>query len=141
MNLNPMQQLKELRDMLAINERTISDYEQGRQDQRHSIADSLDRILDAEGDGGAVAEVCGGLAIHWVDQGPVSQIINQHNIRIGDKLYTHPARSGVVSDEQVRQAVSVAEKMGHLTLGGGMRDSAMRAALEDFIKSKGESHG
>lgn len=62
------------------------------------FAQKLEAILDAEGDGGAVGEYVANVdkygGVLWI-KGPPAH---------GTKIYTHPARSGVVSDEDVRDA-------------------------------------
>jgi hypothetical protein len=117
-----------------------------RNGSSHECADELLQILDAEGDGVAVA--CGYL-ITWRD--PTyrgKQTLSFDRCREDDgtfvPVYTHhqPARSDVVSDEQVDSACSAYIAADRFLLDGAvdsMRE-AMRAALEHFAKSQGESN-
>jgi hypothetical protein len=85
-------------------------------------------ILDAEGDGGAVGYVApGNKIIFYVSEGW------SREVPPGTDLYTHPARSGVVSDDDVRIAC-------HTVFGDPteLDAKAMHAALEHF--AKGERH-
>lgn len=121
------------------------DYEMGRQE----CADELLSILDAEGDGGAVSIPRDDLQ-RLVDIGrePHSFSAPRHLQDIGlwaaTKLatHTHPVRSGGVSDEQVEAACRAYIAADRFLLDGAvdsMREP-MRAALENFAKSQGESN-
>jgi hypothetical protein len=103
-------------------------------------ADALLLILDAEGDGGAAAEIVvdrdsGGR--EWFDIKVFDRTIPH-----GTKLYTRPqpARSGGVSDEDVRgAAVAYSRRATDGSQDVNFHD-CIRAALENFVKSQGESN-
>ena len=108
----------------------------------HTCADELLAILDAEGDGGAVA-------VQTRYQGPNKTVNTDwrpcsfaHAQAVKDArcdvteiryLYTNPARSGVVSEEDVEAARSafVAADDGSTGI-----TEAMRAALESYERSR-----
>lgn len=96
-------------------------------------ADQLTKILDAEGDGGAVVNPVALLTIEldrWYVEG-IRMEVEALKVPAGTyKLYTHPARSGVVGDEDVEIALQVSAE--NLPSGGGRHADAraMRATLE-----------
>jgi hypothetical protein len=71
-----------------------------------AMANLITQLLDAEGDGdgGAVGEV--GTTVHYMPgtEGFTMACFKASEVPPGTQLYTHPARSGVVSDEDVRDA-------------------------------------
>ena len=128
-------------------------------------ADELLSILDAEGDGGAVYQcMCTDPSIDsdggeheddgrvWMDvsKADFANLSKRSDMR-SRILYTHPQppRSGVVSDEQVESTLDAFDEacrndrqnivswVGHSRKN---RIAIMRAALEHFAKSQGESN-
>ena len=97
---------------------------------------ALTEILDAEGDGGATwwttkdgAEpMTSEQKAYKISLGyPASHSASHYNV----PLYTHPARSGVVSDEDVHVALE-----RFTALRGESPINAMRAALETFMENR-----
>ena len=66
----------------------------------HECSDELLAILDAEGDG----RVVGVAASMPGTAGFTIAVFKADDVPVGTEVYTHPARSGVVSDEDVRDA-------------------------------------
>lgn len=120
---------------------------------KQQCADELLSILDAEGDGGAV--------IGWVFQhdetgrmafcendgvnNPENFAANNPRHVLCGPAYTHPARSGVVSDADVEAACRVNYESDGNSKWDKLAEcwkvkhrTAMRAALEHF--AKGERH-
>lgn len=110
---------------------------------RERCADQILAILDAEGDGGAAP--VGLLTIElgrWYVEG-IRMEVESLKFPVGIyNLYTHPqpARSGVVSDEQVEEASRIYVSNGGGSEVNGHVRANMRLALEHFTKSQGESH-
>ena len=105
-------------------------------------------ILDAEGDGGALAwqfrVVISGKAEgvwHWCNKeahDAMAALPDNYETR---QLYTHPhpVRSGGVSNEQVLEAVTAYSKCANDDSQKANFHECMRTALEHFAKSQGES--
>ena len=108
----------------------------------HACADDLIYHLDAEGDGGAT---------WWTTKDgaePITSEQKAYNISLGYPasysashynvpLYTHLARSGVVSDEDAGEVLRRFE--GTVNDGGVdylCRRGRMRAALESFVRNR-----
>lgn len=59
----------------------------------------VDRIRELEsasqpGGGEAVAIVGDVFQLLWVGSGPITEIVKRHGIKVGSKLYAHPAQHG-----------------------------------------------
>jgi len=94
--------------------------------------DELLEILDAEGDGGAAPCEAMKLLIAIREDDYLSDS-SRH--RIDTLRNTHPARSGVVSDEDVETACAAYINNPYLSAREEMRIS-MRAALESFMENR-----
>ena len=111
----------------------------GVRDYIRGIATKALAILDAEGDGGALSgEVVGSLTISRY-RGCDSMVNHDFdyygNLKDGTyNLYTHPARSGVVSDEDVATACRKYYNCGHPVYPPVFE--GMRAALESYERSR-----
>ena len=119
----------------------------GAGDLADALMPFITSILDAEGDGGAVAwlheviadDGIADLALSFEpDSFPFADVAGYQSIK-HSPLYTHPARSGVVSDEDVEgawmvltgRAGSIAHEKDHECMMDIER-KAVRAALEHF---------
>jgi len=115
-----------------------NDYELGLHQGQKEMGDRILALIDAENDGGAVGEV--------VEQ-DVTTCANARGIRHlypvrtkddllkpGTKLYTHPARSGVVSNEDVTTACRKYYNCGHPVYPPVFE--GMRAALESYERNR-----
>lgn len=81
---------------------TQSDYTAAGEKAIRMIPEIL-AIIDADADGGAAAVVCKeGFGPYSID---MLDVDNWTRLPHGTKLYTHPARSGVVSDDQMQGAI------------------------------------
>lgn len=104
-----------------------------------SIANEMTAILDADGDGGAVAEVIAGYSIKWLPPDYAC------SLAAGTKLYVHPqpVRSGVVSvwkDPTGFSVEGIRDEANNWTSRETGKEMLLNyaAALEHF--AKGERH-
>lgn len=49
-----------------------------------------------------VAEICSGFALHWVGSGAIAPIIEKHNLKVGDKLFSSPPDYEALKAQLVR---------------------------------------
>jgi hypothetical protein len=120
----------------------------------NEAADELLSILDAEGDGGAVAWVADlapgierpneYMGIFTPYKG-YAEHLAKHADYVVTPLYTHPqpVRSGVVSDEQVNKACAIyfgSDEWFEYEDDAELVLISMRQTLEHFAKSQGESN-
>lgn len=133
--------LRELAERWKAYARTgcSGDLGEGRRAEASKCANELLSTLDAEGDGGAVGEdAVAEVYEYGRDRNePVPRLIKGIRftgtpLPVGTKLYTHPARSGVVSDEDVEEACRKYYNCGHPVYPPVFE--GMRAALEHFAR-------
>ena len=49
-----------------------------------------------------VAEICSGFALHWVGSGAIAPIIEKHNLKVGDNLFSSPPDYEALKAQLVR---------------------------------------
>jgi hypothetical protein len=84
---------KEMDAAIDAYDRTNCKTDRGLANQEACMQAAFDAVaaLRAQADAQPVAVVGSDFQLVWIGSGPIAPIIAKHNIKVGDKLYTHPA--------------------------------------------------
>lgn len=68
--------------------------------------------------------------LYWLGSEPISAIVRRHNLKVGDKLYTHPAPATprVVTEQDIKACFKFQEGWNHSQSDKGR----YRAVLEAY---------